>query len=341
MQYNPHIDLEFRVLNDDGSEGATVNLTGNQNLNYYVGNKPITIECNVNKSLAAQQQTADIIIHNSPFIEAFRDNYQAVVSSIRTQKWRVRIWAWFSNSTAPTARPAEPVFIGDIIEDFEITSSSINDSAIRVQALGHGWLMNTGKYKDSWERGTNYLTIVNDLMTYISVDKKYGNGQFVVQDNGRLASTTIKRGFTVNRNPAESLNDICRRFDFLWGVNNLIPYMLPRDGSFSAAEFPISSTVSNPNVFVNDELISLINYSKYTFGYASLWQDNLIIGSIIGETQLPQIFNGDINFGRINDLNIALSNTGDGHTVDVTCAYYDGAVAIPPKREDNSGLRKD
>ena len=356
MQYNPQLKLEFSLLNDDGNESdMTIDLFqgidgyDSSDLNYHAGNKPIAVECNIQKSLGGGQQTADIVIHNSPYIETFRNNYKGELEKIRNQKWRVRIYAWYDDngSVTQSPRPSDPpVFVGDITEDFVVTSSGINDTSLQLQATGHGWLANSGKMKQTWQAGTTYLEIVNDLFDYMLNEKNYGREtrastpKKVILNTGEL-NNTFKRGFSINRNPCEVMNDICRDLDCVWGINNNIPYIMLRSNYFLNAEAPIESQPTEFNYFVDGRgMTSLVNFSKYTFSFSALWFNNFIVGGTVSQTEAPQVNSQDLVLGRINEISIKLDNF-NGHTTDLTCSYHLGAgqVVLPPKRADNSGLR--
>lgn len=362
--YNPQLDLEFTVLNDDGTESPmTIDLfTGLDGVSYADLNhhdewKPLNVECSVSKSLGGTQDQATITIHNTPYIEIFRKDYRAELNKIRNQKWRVRIYAWYDDNgtVAQSPRPTmAPVFVGDITEDFNVVSSGINDTSLQFQALGHGWLARSGKMKKTWAATSTYLNVVTDLFDYMINVKKYGREtigatpKYVILPDARL-NKTRKRGFSIDRNPIETMNDICRDIDFVWGIHNNIPYILPRDKSFGIlTDYPSSVTLPSTAIVIreNTGATSLANYSKYTFGFSSQYSEGILIGRYVQLRESDQVKSNGFGYigigGRLNEMEISLSNYGSGHQMDANASYFDGGdVVLPPKRADNSGLRNE
>lgn len=360
MQYNPQIEIDFSLINDDGSESdMTINLFDGpagdySQLRHHEGWDPLKVDINVNKSLGGTQDRARITIHNTPYIEKFYLDYQAELEKIRIQKWRVRIWAWYSDNLTLTPRPAmPPSFVGDITEDFSVVPEDITDASIQLECMGHGWLSRSGKMKKTWVAGTTYREIVQDLFENM-LSKGYGREQrgdtpkYVIKADARLGKT-LKRGFSKNRNPCEVMNDICRELDFVWGIHNNIPYITPRDKAFNTLleDYPTSSALP-PTALTNSHetgMSSLINFGKYSYSLSSLYDSGFMPGRYINTRQDPQInigvFTGSVD-GRINEISANLSNYGEGHQIDITCQYVKGRdVILPPKRADNSGLRNE
>ena len=363
MQTNPQIEVEFSVINPDGTESdMTVELwksidgTDYFNTRHDVDWKPLAIDASVIKTLGGAPDQATITLHNLPWIEIFRRDPVAELAKFRDESWRVRIWAWHddNNSAPQTVRPnVPPVFVGDITEDFGVQSSDIVDSSVQLQATAYGWLSNSGKMKKTWQAGTTYLTMFNDLLAYI-LSKGYGHElrgsapKSVIKTDARM-NKVLKKKFSMHRNPIETLNDLTRDIDATWGIHNNIPYVIMRDAWFNVFTDDYPSQSAPPTTFYvqnfESGLNSLINYNKHTFSLAAKLSAEQRIGLLVGNEESPQIeevaFSDRIN-GRFDEINHSLSNYGNGHQSDMTFRYYDGGkIILPTQRADNSGLNSE
>ena len=363
MQTNPQIELEFSVINDDGSESdMTVDLftgiggTSYANTRHSDAWKPLEINANITKTLGGTPDQASITIHNLPWIEVFRRDPIAELAKFRDQSWRVRIWAWYDDNSDinQTTRPnIPPVFVGDITEDFAVNSSDITDSSLQLQATGYGWLSNSGKMRKTWQAGTTYAAIFGDIFQYFKA-KGYGRelrgvaAKSVINSDPRM-SKSLKRKLTINRNPVETMNDLTRDIDATWGIHNNIPYVLMRDDYFnvvtngypSQQEPPITFYVLNHEAGTN----SLIQYNKHTFNLRAKLSAEQRVGLSVGVEESPQIESvafGNRVKGRFDELNFSLSNYGDGHQANMKLRYMAGiTVILPAQRSDNSGLNNE
>lgn len=344
-KYNPQIKIELKKLETDGSESDMDVQIIPDDIQVHEGNKPILVECNINKALGSGQQTAIVTLHNAPIIEEIRSNYFSYIETIRNQNWRVYIWAWWADSRAKTDAPYSPIFIGDIYEDVNVQPQSTNDATITLRANSHDYIMRSGPYKKEYAAETTYREIVDDVFAYFR-DQLQAVNRLVIQDfEGLLDQKKVIRPFVINRNPTETLNDICRELDMVWGVDSKTMYFLKRD-DFIFTERLMENPKGNADVRIASAsgLTSLVNFSKYQFSFSALWDNVYEIGRGIGVEEFPQInVNSDPPIaGRINSLSINLDNYS-GHTTDVICQYFnfagDPRVILPPQRQDFSGRR--
>lgn len=343
-KYNPQLKIELFKLLPDGSEAPMdVDLIP-EDIQNYKGNKPILVECQINKELGSAQQTATVTLHNAPIIEEIRTDYFAYLQRIREQNWRIKIWAWWSDSPDRTEPAYSPVFVGDIYDDVSVNSSSVNDSALVLRANSHEFIMRSGKYRTEFPAGTSYLDIVNNIFSYFKNELNYVDHKIVIQDmNDLLGGKAVEKPFVINRNPTENLNDICRELDMVWGVDSEAFYIIHRKEAFLEDQLPKIIKDGNLTATVfRTGMKSLVNFSKYQFSFSNLWDNAFSLGKILGVSERQQI-NVDQPTpigGRINNLSIILNNYV-GHSCNLTCQYIDfegdGLVIIPPQRQDFSG----
>ena len=124
----------------------------------------------------------------------------------------------------------------------------------------------------------------------------------------------------------------------MWGINNLIPYMLKRDYYFKG-DYPIDADIPDITYLVDAKrgMTSLVGFSKYTFSLSGLLDNAMIIGGSYQVKEDPQINTLSSIAGRINEQSISLDNYM-GHTVEMTLQQGIGEkVVLPPKRDDSSG----
>lgn len=341
-KYNPQIKIEMFKLSPEGEELPMDVEIIPPDIQRYQGYKPILVECQISKELGAAQDTAVITLHNAPIIEEIRSNYFAYLQKIRDQNWRIKIWAWWSDSPDKTEPEYSPIFIGDIYDDVNVQSSSVNDSSMTLRANSHEFIMRSGKYRTEFPPETTRREIVDDVFEYfgtLGYDKK-----IVIQDkNGILDEGIEKRRYVINRNPTEVLNDICRHHDFVWGVDSGTLYMLHRKEVFLKEQLPLIVKEKDFTATVyTTGMTSLVNFSKYQFSFSNLWDNAFSLGKIVAVAELPQIniFQEIPIAGRINRMDIQLSNY-QGHSCNLTCQYYDfegsEEVILPPQRQDFSG----
>lgn len=361
--YNPQIKLEINEILEDGADVPfNVDFLGGSDTSHSDTNKPLQINCTINNSLGSSQNTCAITITNSLYLEEFRRDPQAQLEKIKGKKLRVRCWGYFddNNQTASTAMPfVQPAFVGDALEGFDITSSGVNDANLTINAQGHAWLATSGKYRKTWEIGQNYLEIVDEIMGEITFNR--GQGQelstdrpwFIIDDfDLKLEEKELESPLTVNRNPIETLNDICRDLDMVWGVHNNIPYILSRDRASQSDKFLIglnNQGLENKAV-VNYEtgLLSIIDYGTDGFSFTHNYDRNLFIGRVVEVSDEPQTGERDTFIaGRIRSVSTTLDNY-TGNTMTVQCDYLtdynpgrplQAKVVLPERRADNSGLR--
>ena len=367
MQTNPQIEVEFSVINPDGTESdMNIKLWEDMNGISYFDTKhspewrPLEVNASIIKTLGGAPDQSAITLHNLPWIELFRRDPVAELAKFRDESWRVRIWAWHDDngSTSQSNKPnIPPVFVGDITEDFGIQSGDTIDSALQVQATAYGWLVNSGKMRETWQAGTTYKQIFNDILQFI-ISKGYGREtrtatpRYVIKNDSRM-NKTLKRKFNVNRNPVEILNDLTRDIDATWGIHNNIPYVIMRDsyfGSVNGEEYPTQTGLTDDYYVLNYEsgLSSLINYSKHEFSINAKFSNQLLIGQAVAVDESPQTSGGLLGvgtgllFGRFNEINHQLNNYGDGHQSSITLSYLSGDdVVLPAQRADNSGLNSE
>lgn len=361
--FNPQIKVEINEILPDGSDlPFEIDFFEGADQNNHDRNRPPVVNVSTNSTIGATQNIAYITISNSPYIEKFRRDPQAELEKIKGKKLRIRVWAWFDDngSTAQGAKPFyQPIFVGDSLDGFSVSSSGINDSAIQIQAQGHAWLSTSGKWKKTWEPLTNYLTICEEIMAYFVEEK--GQGQessgdfpwFVVDDfPERLFKKELESPLTINRNPMELLNDICRDLDYVWGVHNNVPYIIarehvPQQGLFLIG---INNQGFDDKAEVNSEtgMIGIITYGTNGFSFQHNYDRNLFIGRVVEVSDEPQTGErGTFVAGRIRSVN-ASANNYTGHKFSIECDYLteynpnaplDSKVVLPIRRADNSGLR--
>jgi len=364
MPYNPQLRVQFTEILDDGSETEfDLDLFGGlSDLRNSGTNKPLHVTASVQKALGGAQDAATLLIHNSPYIETFRQNPQAELERFRGKKLRMRIWAWWDDNEATDPGP-EPqtvvVFVGDVLDGFDIISTGITDSAIQVQGLSHSWLVSSGKYQNVWLPETDYFTICIETLEEIVTTRNQGREelgfeQFYIVDDSleRLKDKVLESPYAVNSNPLEVLNKICKEFDYTFGINGNIPYILPKSKPFAAGLLPVdpSNSITAQSIDVSFEtgMSSLINYGMYEFSFSHAFTHDFIVGRVVTAFDEPQV-NVSSTFvaGRISELSIQLDNM-EGHSVETHCQYLynfnplsptEADVTLPEKRADNSGLR--
>jgi len=361
--YNPQIKVEINEILPDGSDiPFAVDFFEGADQNYHAANKPIHISCRTTNSLGGGQNSASISIRNPLYLEKFRKDPQAELAKFKGKKLRVRIWAWYDDNgtTALGAQPFnQPVFVGDALEGFSVSSQGVNETSIEIQAQGHAWLATSGKMRKTWEPGVTYLQICEEIMLEFIENRGQGqedNGQFphfVVDDfPGRLEGKILESPLTINRNPMELLNDICRDLDYVWGVHNNIPYIVSRERPSRFDKLLVGAV----NQFENRVAIisgftsmsGLINYGTDTFSFSHNFDHNLFIGRVVEVNDEPQTGErGTLVAGRVNQITGSFDNRL-GHNMLLDCSYLtnytrlaplDSFVVLPERRADNSGLR--
>jgi len=364
--YNPQIELEFTVIGQDGFETGDETfltlLSSNDekgllnDYKYHDRNKPIAVEANINKSFTSLNSTASIKIYNHLFVEYFKQYPNTFFDDLENNYHRVRIWAWHDDngSSAATSRPnIPPVFVGDILQGINIQPLSTSDSVINIQAESNSWLMTSGKMRKTWDAGTNYGTIVQDLMQEI-IDRGYGvetRGQtprYVIEPNTliKLQAKQLIRSKSITNNPVEELNEICRDFDSVWGIENNVPFYCNRDEYFQPNQVN-STQLNTANRFLWSESskIGLTSIGIRDFQCSAVWQNEFILGtSYLSSDEGMFNQNGNEIFGfdgRLDTANISLNNVNTaGHTCDMVFGYVDNEsnkVRLPQRRLDASG----
>ena len=377
QKYNPQIEVQINEILPDGSDiPFEVDFFSGEDKNHHAGNRPINIAANVTNSLGGTQNFCSLTISNPLYIETFRKNPQAEINKFKGKKLRIRVWAWYDDNGVTTKGPQPfdpPVFVGDALNGFTISADDINDAQIQIQAQGHSWLASSGKYKKTWEGGQTYLDVVNDIM--LEIVENRGQGQeldgsaprFIVDDFlEQLVGKELPLSFTVNRNPIEVLNDICRELDYVWGVHNNIPYIVSRKHPFQPDFYPTNSAMPEEYSPIDYQtgLISNISYGIDNFTFRSLHDRELFIGRVVTVTDAPQtnpggtIVNGIVVAppqgadntavpGRITEISSVFDNQR-GHSMNCTCSYLvnftkdaptEAEVVLPERRANNSGLR--
>ena len=361
--YNPQLFVEINEIFPDGSDlPFEVDFFGGADQNHHSENKPPVINCNITNSLGATQNTLFLTITNSPYIEEFRRDPQAQLERIKGKKLRIRVWAWYddNSSLTRTAQPLyQPVFVGDALEGFSVSADGINDASIIIQAQGHAWLSTSGKLKRTWEPGFSYKTIAEEIMLYFIEER--GQGQetnstfphFVVDDlDLKLEEKLLESPLTINRNPMEVLNDICRDLDFVWGIHNNIPYIVSRNRPSQFDKLLISpfNQISDQKAECNSEtgMTSIISYGTIGFSYSHNYDRNIFPGRVVEASDEPQTGErGTFVAGRVNSVNTTINNY-TGHSMRIECDYLteynpltplDSIAVLPERRADNSGLR--
>ncbi len=361
--YNPQLRFELSEITPEGLDVPfAVDFLEGLDPNYHAGNAPLHVTANISSSIGGTQNTASVVINNTPYIETFRRNPQAELAKFQGKKLRLRIWAWYhdNGTTAKSAQPNyPPVFVGDMLEGFTIGAKGINDSALRFTAQGHAWFAGSGKYRMTWPAKTNYLTIVQDIGTYIVGIKQQGketqqSAPHVVIDDfdEKLLKKELDASFSVHRNPMEVLNDICKQTDMVCGFHNNIPYIVSKDRPFQKPWLPIglehNPTAASVDVSGDTGMLSLINYGMLNFGFTHNYDPELYIGRVVTAFDEPQIgIQSTYVAGRISAIDIALDNV-NGHRCEVNCSYLkefdplaptESKVVLPEKRADNNGLK--
>ena len=107
MKYNPQLKIELFQLVDGKEEPMTTEVIP-ADLCHHQGNKPVKCQVSISKSLGSIQDSCNITLHNPPILERIRTAPAAYLSEIRGQVWRVKVWAWWSNTGAKTEPPGEP-----------------------------------------------------------------------------------------------------------------------------------------------------------------------------------------------------------------------------------------
>jgi len=362
--YNPQLFVQIHEILPDGTDlPFEVDFFGGADQNHHAANKPPMINCSITNSLGATQNTMFLTISNSPYIEEFRRDPQAQLERTKGKKLRVRVWAWYDDneSTARSAQPLyQPVFVGDALEGFSVPSDGVNDASIEIQAQGHAWLSTSGKWKNTWLPETSYKTIAEEIMLFFIEER--GQGQetnstfphFVVDDlDLKLEEKLLESPFTINRNPMEVLNDICRDLDFVWGIHNNIPYIVSRDRPSQFDKLLISpfNQISEEKAEINFETGmdgNNISYGTTGFSFAHNYDRNIFPGRVVEASDEPQTGErGTFVAGRVNSVSTTLNNYA-GHTMSIECDYLteynpgaplDSKVVLPERRADNSGLR--
>jgi len=360
--YNPQLAVEFTILSEDGSErqeedfitflSSEINGQQFNDYNFHARNKPLGVEVDINKGLGSTQNTCNLTFYNHLLIEQIRKNPDLIVSSISENFYRVRVWAWHddNSSSTSTARPnIPPVFVGDVIDGFTVEDLDTVDSSIRIQAHSHSWLSTIGKMKKTWEPGTNYLLIMQDLLQFI-LDKNYGvetlgNAPvYVIEDetSGILEAKLLLRSKSININPLEEINEICRELDMLWGIENNIPYVLLR-ANFFRNNFLNQTPINEGDSIYSSETskIKLNSYGLFEFNASSIWQNSFVLGTVHAQVDIgsidPSVTSNAI--GRLDSLSISLSNGQKGHTTNLQYSWLgdDDKVRLPRRRGNTTG----
>jgi len=353
MQYNPQVDIEITRLAADGSEQQiTDNFTSiaDQDFNFHSTNKPLDFKASINKRLGSEQDTCTVTIQNPQFLEDLRQNPTSFVENIRDNFYRIRVWAWHddNNQVSNTVRPnIPPVWVGDILDGFSSGSTSTTDSQLTIESSSHSWLATSGKMRRTWAMGTTYDVIMNDILDWFLNERGYGKetiggtAKKVITgvENGLLASKATKKAFTINRNPIEVANDLCREFDLMFGFHCNIPYVLARSNYFLVNELNDIS-VGNEGVLIDRQTgkIGISDFSSYSINCSSIFNQYHIIGSLATISDAPQI-DGGLALGRIDSTQITLANGSDGHVSGISCSYVgsDGNIVLPRRRNNSSG----
>lgn len=363
FSYNPQLRVEINEILPDGSDlPFQVDFLDGSPQNFTINEQPIHINCSINNTLGASQNTATITISNTSYIEDFRSDPQAEIAKLAGKRLRVRIWAWYDNNIGLQSNPQpffQPVYVGDIIDGFAVRSRGINDSSVQFKAQGHGWLATSGKLKTRFAAGSNYLDVVTSIMTYFIEERGQGqenNGsapQFIIDDSIKsLEGKILTSSLSINRNPMETLNDISRDLDYTWGVHNNIPYMLPKAKASSKDSLLIADAnlalESVARCSFETGMKGVINYSSDGFSFNHNYDRNIFIGRTIQASDEPQT-GGRNTFvaGRVDSCATILDNKS-GHSMSVDCSYlkeynpadpFGATVSLPERRADNSGLR--
>lgn len=370
VAYNPQMMVQLNEILPDGSdipfevdflEGMPRGELGLGDLTHHSANKPLKVTARIRSDIGGTMNTCSLSINNPLYIETFRKNPQAELNKFKGKKFRLRVWAWYDdNSSLTPIPPAQiwPVFVGDVLDGFNISAQGVNDVEIVINSQGHSWLAGSGKYRKTWKGGTDYFVIVNEIMDEIVNARGQGQEtdgsapQFFVDDfDGKLAGKVLPSSFSVNRNPVEVLNDICRELDMVWGVHNNIPYIVSRDRPFQMDKLPISreNVLREEAVEVNYKtgLISNISYGISGFSFSHNFDKQLFIGRMVEASDEPQTGDGSTFVaGRITSVGAVIDNY-DGNVISCNCSYVDynedsptkSKVILPEKRQDNSGLR--
>lgn len=360
MQYNPQIEIQLNRLDVDGKEvfdqnDPICNLSSKNpagdvlnDYNYHSTNKPIRVNCDISKNIGSENDSAAIALHNHPLFEQLRENPASILNAIENSFYRLRVWAWHDDNDSLVQQPRPnipPAFVGDVYEGFGFQSNEVTDSVITIQALSHGWLANSDKMRQTWPEGTEYLKIVEDIFAFIVNDRGYGIESIGaapksviegLETAGRLSAKKLVKPFTIDRNPTETLNDICRELDMDWGIDNNIPYILNRNYYFATNE--LNSQPVNPFNTIYDETskTGLTSYGLYNFSSSMIYDAGVVLGNLYRLLDSPQINTNAGIEGKLKSQSIKLSNV-DGHNSQMEFDVYDivsDKVKLPRRRRD-------
>ena len=346
MNYLPQMRFDFCEIDKDGQELPTTALTEARLMLSPLNsstNNPLTVSVEVNKTLGSLNDNASVTIQNSPIIEEFRRDYEAVLADLKDKYFRVRIWAWYQAEGQPP--PAmSPVFVGDIVNSFGVKSQGLNDSSFQFVASTGGWLAKTNKYKKTYEK-VSYLDVVTDLFDEI-LARGYGNEAFggakkhvICDPEEKLKTKEVVKPLNVDRNPISTLNDICSDMDMVWGMHLNHPYIIDRAVQFgNECMRPQDVDSDKVELDYKSGLRSMIDYGVYDFGFSSLINNDLILGNAVIVDQSPQVSVNNPVYGRINEISYSLS-TKKGHKCSLTCAYLEGGsyVSLQPINSEEGG----
>lgn len=335
MNYLPQLRFEFCELDKDGQETLSAVLTEQRlmmNPRNKPNNHPLNVSIRVDKALGSLNDHCSVRIDNSPIIEEFRQDYESVLSELRDKYFRVRIWAWYQSDGQPEPEMS-PVFVGDIVNSFGVRSQGLTDSSFQFTASAGGWLAKSQKYKKTYAADT-YLELVKDLLDQINL-RGYGNEligsakRFVIFDpQFKLSGKAVVKPVNIDRNPIAVLDDICSDMDMVWGIHLNHPYIIDRAAQFGGlGEWPQDVINGEVNLNYKSGLTSMLDYGVYDFGFNSLANNDLVLGSAVLVDQSPQINANNPVYGRINEMSYDLSNKS-GHKCGVTCAYLQGGAFV-------------